>query len=86
MDEGEAVPDAPSWLERAGDLRNRLAHDIHTATLTQDDLTMLETVTRGVLLSYLAYISLSESPEAEGRHPLRAFNRALAAGPIGDDT
>ena len=84
--QGDPAPDAPSWLERAGDLRNRLAHDIHAATLTQDDLTMLEAVTRGVLLSYLAYISLGEGPETEGRHPLRAFNKALAAGPIGDDT
>jgi hypothetical protein len=77
-------PDAPRWLAHAGDLRNRLAHDSQAVVPADDDLEMLEEMTRAVLFSYLVHVSQDEVSDADARHPLRSFNRALAAGPIQD--
>lgn len=73
-------PDALEWLKRAGKLRNRLAHNLDSVTLTNDDLQMLEVLTRGVLFSYLTYVSQG-GENSESDQPLRNFNRALADGP-----
>jgi hypothetical protein len=75
-------PDAPRWLAHAGDLRNRLAHDLQAVVPADDDLEMLEELTRAALSSYLVHVSRKEVSEADASHPLRSFNHALAAGPI----
>jgi hypothetical protein len=74
---GGTVPDVLAWLESAGGLRDGLAHALIDVVPSEDDLAMLENVTRAVLVSYLAHVS------ADGAaNPIRSFNRALAAGPI----
>jgi hypothetical protein len=75
-------PEASRWLVHAGDLRNRLAHDLHAVVLADDDLEILEDVTRAVLVAYLAHVARGGVAVADARHPLRSFKRALAAGPI----
>lgn len=74
----DAGPDAETWLASVRELRNAVAHGIASADPTEEDLAMLEAITREILLSYLNYISTGNHPD-----PLAGFNRALAAGPIG---
>jgi hypothetical protein len=73
--------DVRAWLDRAGDLRNQVAHDLESVELSEQNLRMLGDVTRGVLLSYLLHVSQGGVQEQATR-PLRSFNQALAVGAI----